>query len=165
MSNSLNTAGRILLLILITCSASLEPFASRNRVAAGRDNPIQDQVEQDISGSYKGLVLVFRDKVESQCAMAGLAKLDIKAKQFTLSKIQGKMLGKTLKGEITTVIRTDKGNLAVGELKLENEEAIEIFWHYDARHQILKIFSAEGANRSFRFCSANLTQSQCFGRI
>lgn len=161
MSNSFNTAGRIFLLILISCSASREPFASRNRIAAGRANPVQAQVEQDVSGSYKGLVLVFRDKAESQCLVAGLAKLDIKGKQFTLTKSQGKQL----KGEITTVMRTDKENFPVGTLKLENEEAIEIRWYYNPKRKILKIFSAEGANRYFRFCSANLTQYQCFNRI
>ena len=156
MSNLFKTASRILLLTLLSL-ASLGHFPSHNRTAAGRVNPVQDQVEQDISGSYSGLVLVFRDKVESQCLMAGMAKLEIKGKQFTLSKAQSK----TLKGEITTVIRTDNAN-KVGQLTLENDEAIEIRWYRGASRNSLKIVSAKGAKRYFRFCQANLTQTQCF---
>ena len=161
MSISFKTTGRILLLMLLGCWTLPGPFASPQRDTAARVNLDQKQAEQDISGQYKGLVLVFRDKGQSQCLMAGLAKLEIDGKQFTLTNSQGK----TLKGEITTVLRTDKEDLAVGQLKLENDEGIEIRWHHNPRSKILKIFSAAGANRYFRFCSATLTQNQCFNRI
>jgi hypothetical protein len=160
MSISFKTTGRMLLLTLLGCWTLSGLFASPNRNAAARVNPVQKQSDQDISGQYKGLALVFRDKGQSQCLMAGMAKLDIDGKQFTLTNSQGK----TLKGEITTILRTDKENLAVGQLTLENEKT-EIRWHLNPRSNILKIFSAAGANRYFRFCSANLTQYQCFGRV
>jgi hypothetical protein len=161
MSISSKTAARLLLLTILSFLVSPGFFGSGNRVAGEHLNPVQAHVEQDISGSYKGLVLLFRDKGETQCLMAGLVKLEIKGKQFTLSKPQGK----TLKGEITTLVRSGNENLAVGQLTPENEKAIEIRWYRDAKSNVLKILSAQGADRYFRFCSASLTINQCFGRI
>jgi|SRR5689334_15803847 len=150
----------LLPLVVLASATGVALFPRHDRTAGSAFRAIQSFVPQDLSGTYKGTIYL-QDKKNTQYEMVGPAKLEIQADRFTLSNNAGKQF----KGEIKASIIPEKENLGVGQLKLDNQDAFEIRWHRDTSQDILKIVRARGANREFRFCSAKLTQAQCFGRI
>lgn len=121
----------------------------------------QENVPVDLSGEYDGRVY-FADKTGGQYLLNGPVKLKVSGLAFTFKDATGK----ELKGQLRTFLRPRQDNLGVGQIQLDNETApIEIRWYRDKDRKILKLVRARGANRVFRFCSANLTKAQCKGRV
>lgn len=143
------------LLVLATLLGSLNLFAAYSHQDSG------ENVSVDLSGEYDGRIY-FADKTGGQYLLNGPAKLKVSGLAFTLTDATGK----ELKGQLRTFLRPRQDNLGVGQIQLDNETApIEIRWYRDKDRKILKLVRARGANRVFRFCSANLTKAQCRGRV
>lgn len=165
MSNSLKVGFLLLLITLAGSWSLLGLYASQDATAANRVQPTQRWVPQDLSGSYEGVIYI-RDKKKKNFLMVGSARLVINGEELTLSRMNGEQLvGNPIIGKITTFIITEKENLGVGEIELENAGRIEIRWHRNKDLNILKIVCAKGTKYLFRFCTANLKTKQCVGRI
>jgi hypothetical protein len=108
----------------------------------------------DLSGSYGGRATVSTADRE-RYLLKGSTTLVINKKRFTLTDQQKN----TLSGDIDARWFKDK-NLGAGTVKLDNENSsFEIRW--DRQGNILRLFSAAGANRVFRFCSTEIKRREC----
>src|SRR6185295_9970434 len=146
----------IAVLVIMSCASSFVLSRYQPDTAVLITAP-PEWVEQILSGTYKGTV--YRGKNKRQGSETTLYIYE--DGKFLLQNSDGTLTF----GEFKAWIIPEKDNLGVAQVTIANQYPIELRFHRDPVRDTLKILHAKGSKRYFRFCSANLSEDECFGTV